>query len=126
VTRVGLFLAGSLLLWAVLAYPAYLLGGEQALVFSATALGLCLVPALVTMFGVERAFRKAPEQYLILVLGSTGLRMFVVLGAALVVNNLVEYFQKRSFFLWVLALYLLLLALETVLLLAGRTSPGKS
>jgi hypothetical protein len=123
--RLGLLLGGSFLGWALLAYPAYLLGGEVTLAYSAFALGLCLVPALVTMVGAEFAFRQSPEMYLLLVLGGTGLRLFVVLGVTLAVTSNQPYFQQGGFLSWVLVFYLLTLALETILLLAGRTKPGQ-
>ncbi len=123
--RLGLLLAGCLLVWALLAFPAYLLGGEVSLAYSAFAAGLCLLPALVTMVGAEWAFRQSPDTYLLLVLGGTGLRMFVVLGVALAVVLNLPYFQQGGFLTWVLVFYLITLALETVLLLVGRTKPGR-
>jgi uncharacterized membrane protein YeiH len=126
VKRIGFFLGISLVLGTAVAALAYLLGDEEALVFSATALGICLVPAVLTMAWAEWAFRRAPHQFLVTVLGGTGLRLFVVLGAALAVNISLAYFQKRSFFLWVLALYVVTLVLETAVLLAGRTDPAEA
>src|SRR5262249_19938472 len=96
VRRLGPFLGFRRGLGAAVGGLAYLLGGEESLVFSSTALGLCLVPALLTMGWAEWTFRRAPEQLLVTVLGGTGLRLFVVLAAALVVNHSLAYFQKRS------------------------------
>ncbi len=123
--RLGLLLGTLLLLWGAAAYPAYALGGERAVVFSAVALLLCLAPASLTMFWAEWTFRRAPQHYLMMVLGATGVRMFVVLGAALAVNRAEAYFRDRSFWVWVLVFYLVTLAVEVVLLLAGRTSPDR-
>ncbi|HYT90629.1 MAG TPA: hypothetical protein VEL76_18115 [Gemmataceae bacterium] len=119
--RLGLLLGTSLLLWGLLVYPAYALGGEQQVACSAVALLLCLVPAAVTMAWAEATFHRSPQQYLLIILGGTGVRLFAVLAAALVVSRMNEYFQDRSFWLWILAFYLITLTLEMVFLLAGRT-----
>jgi hypothetical protein len=125
IKRLGLLLAGSFLFWALLAFPAFFLGGEVALAYSAIAAGLCLAPALVTMVGADWAFHRSPDLYLTIILGGTGLRMFVVLGAALAVLHNLPYFQQGGFLPWVLVFYLITLALETVILLAGRTKAGQ-
>ncbi len=124
--RLGLLLGVSLLAWGAVAYPAWILGGERQVVFSAVALGLCLLPAALSMTWAEWALRKAPEQYLLTVLGGTGLRLFVVLGASLALGSMSSYFRGGGFLLWILAFYLFTLTLEVVFLLAGRTSPGNS
>jgi hypothetical protein len=118
-------LATCALGWGITAYPAYLLGSEQAVAFSAAALLLCLVPAALTMLWAERTFRRSPEQFLMVALGGTGLRMFVVLAGTLAVTNVLPYFQHRAFWLWVLAWYLATLTIEMVFLLAGRASPTR-
>jgi hypothetical protein len=114
-------LGGTLLCWGAVAYPAYLLGGESAVVFSAAAAGLCLVPALATLAWAEGVYRQSPEQYLLMVLGGTGVRLFAVLGGAVALNRALTYFQRPGFLPWVGLFYLLTLALEMTLMLAGRT-----
>jgi hypothetical protein len=126
VKRVGLFLAGSVLFWGVAAYPAYLLGGETGLLQSTVAAGLCLVAGLVTIFWSEWAFRRSPEQYLLMVLGGTGVRLFGVLGAALALQMNVPVFRATGFLLWLGVFYLASLALEILLMLAGRTQTGRA
>src|SRR5262249_37133617 len=73
--RAGWMLGASALAWGLLAYPAYALGGERQLACSAVAWGLCLVPALLTTLWAEWTFQRAPEQYLLSILGGTGLRL---------------------------------------------------
>ena len=124
IRRVGLMLGGALLLWGAMAWPAYALGGERQVVFSAVALAVCLIPATLSMLWAEWTFRKAPDQFLLTILGGTGLRLFVVLGASLALSGALGYFRGGGFLLWILAFYLATLTLEVVLLLAGRTSPG--
>ena len=53
IKRLGLLVGGSVLAWAGLVYPAFLLGGELGIAYSAFAAGLCLVAALVTMAAAE-------------------------------------------------------------------------
>jgi hypothetical protein len=122
--RLGFLLGASLGLWAMAAYPAYLLGGGPAVLCSAVALGLCLLPAALTLCWAEWTFRRAPDQYLLTILGGTGLRLFVVLGGALALQAAVRDLRGQGFLLWVLAYYLITLTFEVVCLLAGRTTVG--
>jgi len=124
--RLGWLIAGSLAFWAAVAYPARQLWGHQAFVYSLTAVGLCLVPAVATLAWSQRALRGPPEQQLLLVLGGTGFRMLFVLGAALALYGLVAYFRSEGFWLWVLLFYLVTLALEIGLMLASRPATGDS
>jgi hypothetical protein len=122
VRRLLLLLGGCAAFWLLVGLPARRLGGgNTALVFSGTALLLCLVPAAATLVWAERAMRRSPEQQLILVLGGTGLRMFFVLAAGWTLYQWVPYYQGQiSFFVWLLVCYLFTLALDMALLLAGR------
>jgi hypothetical protein len=125
IKRVALLLAGSLLFWGLAAYPAYLLGGDTGLLFSAVAAGLCLVPGLVTLVWAEWTYRRSPDQHLLMVLGGTGVRLFVVLGGALAIQSGLPRFRQTGFLLWVGVFYLFTLILEVVLMLAGRTGVGE-
>src|SRR5262249_42028894 len=110
----------SLLAWAVLAYPARLWWGDTALVYSAVAVALCLLPTAATMLWASWAFRQSPEQQLIMLLGGAGVRMSVVLGAGLILTSCVPFFGQQSFWLWLLVFYLVTLTLEMVLVVGGR------
>jgi hypothetical protein len=123
--RVTLLIVGSLLAWAALTYPARLWGGETALVYSTVAVALCLVPTAATMLWAGWAFRQSPEQQLAMLLGGTGVRMGVVLGAGLVLTSFVPLFGQPSFWLWLLAFYLITLTLEVVLVVRGRPASGE-
>jgi hypothetical protein len=118
--RLGFLIAGSLGFGVLAAYPAHTLWGETALVYSAVALALCLVPTGATLLWADRVADGTPEQQLALVLGGTGVRMIFVLGAGLVLYYSVPYFQQPGFWLAVLVYYLLTLTLEMVLLVTGR------
>jgi threonine/homoserine/homoserine lactone efflux protein len=106
-------------------------GGDSALVFLATALGLCLLPAVATLVYGERALRQSIDHQLILVLGGAGARMAFVLLAGWMLYQYVPYYQQQSgFLLWLAVAYLFTLALDMTLLLAGRpdreTEPSPS
>jgi hypothetical protein len=125
--RVALLILGSLVFWALVALPSRHLWGESAAVFSGVAVLLCLIPTALTMLWANWAFDRAPNQQLIMVLGGTGLRMFVVLCGALALSTLIPYFQEQqvAFLLWVLVSYLFTLALEMILVLKGRTQASE-
>jgi hypothetical protein len=119
-------IVGSLALWVLLALPARMLGGgDSALIFSGTAMLICLVPAVVTLLLASWGLHQHPDQQLAMILGGTGLRMFFVLGVALLISRVVPYYQEQiSFWIWLLIIYLATLALEMGLLLSMR--PAKA
>jgi len=121
--RVGLLVVGSMVFWVLVALPSRHLWGDSAAVYSGVALFLCLVPTAATMLWANWAFDRAADQQIVMVLGGTGLRMFVVLSGGLALYMLIPYFQEhQGFWLWVLVAYLFTLALEMILVLKGRTA----
>ena len=120
--RVLLLIAGSLALWLLVALPARMLGGaDAAIIFSGTALLICLVPAVGTLLWVMWGLQWHPEQQPTMILGSTGLRLFFVLAVALLISQVVPYYQEQTgFWIWLLVFYLITLALEMGLLLSAR------
>jgi hypothetical protein len=120
--RVGILVACTFLLWAAAAYPAWLLGGEQTLVYSAVAVALCLTPTALTLLWAEWSSLQSPEQQLTMVLGGTGVRMGFVLGVGLLLYTQLPYFQQQSFWLCLLIFYLFTLALEMVLVVRSRVA----
>lgn len=118
--RLLLLSATTALVLVVVGYPALRLGGAQALAYAAVAAALCLVPSAGSLLWSSWALDAAPEQQLIAVLGGTGLRMAVVLAGGLGLYAWFGYFRDTSFWVWLLAFYLVTLATEMTLLLAGR------
>jgi hypothetical protein len=102
------------------------LGGETGLVYSAVAMGLCLLPSVVTMVAADWSFRQAPDLQLAIILGGTGVRMGFVLGVGLLLYYLVPFFAQPSFWIWLLIYYLLTLALEVVLVVRERSAAQKA
>jgi hypothetical protein len=119
----GLLIGGSLAFWAVVAYPAYLVWGEPAVVFSAVAALLCLVPTTVTLIWCHKALRGgSPEQQLLAVMGGMAVRLVVVIGAGLALYFAAPYFHRRSFWLWVIVFYLVTLSVEIGLIVARQST----
>lgn len=116
------FVTLTLLAWAAAAIPLRWLGSDWRPGFA--ALVLCLVPATLTFLWGRWAFRQSPEQQMLMVLGGAGLRMVVVLGAGLVLYYAVPALRSDAFWLWLAGCYLLTLATEVGMLLAGKNQDG--
>jgi hypothetical protein len=113
-----MLVAGSLLLWLALVYPARQLGGDEAVFLSTVALALCLVPAVATMAWALRA-GSTPESQLLMILGGTGVRMGIVLGGGLLLTRLFPDDFPSAFWVWLVVFYLFTLGLEMTLLVRG-------
>jgi len=139
-----LLVAGTLVFGLAVSFPAYRLGGEVGLVTAALAGLLCLLPTTVTLLWAGWAQEQSPERQLVMVLGGTGVRMVVVLGAGLLMSPhypavVIAVLREVLGFLgnlnwtpaheptitawwgWILAFYLVTLALEVGILVAART-----
>ncbi len=103
-------------------------GGDTALAYAGTAMLLCFVPAALTLTWALWGLTQDSQQQLLIVIGSGGVRMFVVLVTGLLLTQYVPYFQERStvFLLWVAVAYLFTLTLEIALLVVGRSKVADS
>ncbi len=124
--RLGKFLGGALVFWGVASGAACLLYPEQrpaVLVCSTIALGVCLIPTLITLVWSMWGLKQSPEQQLVAVLGGTGVRMFFVLGAGLVLSLSLPVLREQQGPFWILVgiYYLATLALEMALLLRAQS-----
>lgn len=127
--RVGLLVGGTLLFWLVAWGVGALLNlgpADVLLPQTATAMALCLVPAVGTLVLADRAARTQPETVGIAFLAGTIVRMGVVTVAAVLLSQQTELFRGRDWLAWVVVFYLFVLALETALVVAGRASSGKT
>lgn len=122
IRRLLVLVGGCAAFCLLVGLPArHLGGGDSALVFLATGLALCLLPAIVTLLWGERALRQSADQQLVLVLGGTGVRMAFVLLAGWTLYQYVPYYQQQAgFLIWLAVGYLFTLALDMTLLLAAR------
>ena len=132
VRRILFLVGGSLLFWLLASLPFRFLAedraaGDAAVIYAGTAVLLCLVPTTLTLLWSSYALKQAPEQQLAAVLGGTGIRMFGVLLAGFALFQWVSYFREYpGFWVWLLVSYLVTLALEMTILLAGRPGPMAS
>jgi hypothetical protein len=117
--QLATLLGGIFCLWGLLAIPASLLGGANALWLSGVAALLCLVPATATLVWAAATPARRPGDLLVLVVGGMGLRMTFVLGAGLVLYMLVPALHQTALWVWVLVFYLATLGLEAMLLARG-------
>jgi hypothetical protein len=124
--RLAVLISGCIGLWMLVAFPAYYLGGEPGLLFSATAAVLCLVPAAATQLWADKVAGKSPELQLAVVLGGTGIRMVCVIGFGMVLFFGVPVFAAAGFWLWVVGFYLATLTLETILVAGSLTAVDKA
>ena len=116
IARVMLLIAAGLAFLLLAGLPARFLYGDEALIACGTAVLLCLVPAVLTLFWIGSAVRQDPHQASLKLLAASGLRMFGVLSVAVLLYFQTPWFQGRdSFLFWVLAAYLYLLAVEVLL-----------
>jgi hypothetical protein len=125
-TRFLILIGVTAALWVVVAFPARWLWGDGALSYSAVAMVICLVPASATLFCSAWAHDKSADKQLTMLLGGTGLRLFMVLAAGFGLYQFVPYFSKYQspgFLVWLGLFYVFTLMLETALSLAGRSSP---
>jgi len=116
--RLAILVGGALLLWLAVLFPAYQLGGDEAIFLSAVALALCLIPAVATMAWALRA-DTSPESQLLMILGGTGVRMGIVLGGGLLLTRLLPEHFPGAFWIWLVVFYLFILGLEMTLLVRG-------
>jgi hypothetical protein len=127
VSRRVLVLIGAVAaFWLLVALPArHFGGGDDAVVQSALAALLCLVPATAVMIWADWAFGQSAEQQLYVVLGGGGVRLFFVLGVAFLLSEIAGLYRGQiGFWIWLGVFYLFTLALEIVLLL--KMQPRKS
>jgi hypothetical protein len=120
-SRLGILIAGTLAVWAVLYLPVRFLGGQEAAIYSLVAALLCLIPSSLTLAWASHAEGMDGNRQVVLALGGTGMRMGFVLGVGLGLYLSCAYFQQSSFWVWLLVFYLFTLSLEMVLLRRGQS-----
>ena len=113
--QVGILVGATIVSWSVLLGPGWLLQGEPALLQSAAAMGICLVPAVATL--AWTVMPGASSDMVVAVLGGTGIRLFAVLGGAFLLRHLWPDVFPDAFWIWVGVFYLITLALEVALVL---------
>jgi hypothetical protein len=124
--RLLLLLGGCSVLWLLLSYPAFLLGGQEGVMFSAVAAVLCMVPTAATLVWCDLVLGGSPEQQLMAVFGGTGIRIIFVLGSAMILYQALEMFHATAFWLWIVVFYLATLTWEMTLVVRRQTAMDKA
>jgi hypothetical protein len=119
-------MGGSAVLWVLLSYPAYLLGGVEGLRFSAVAAVLCMVPTAGTLLWCDLVLGGSPEQQLMAVFGGTAIRIIFVVGIAMILYQEREEFHSTAFWLWIIVFYLATLTLEMILVVRRQAALDKA
>src|SRR5262245_45444021 len=114
--KVGWLAGATILFWALLVYPGWLLFGNSIWVARLTALGLCLIPALASLAWTLKTSGGAPEMQLVAILGGSGIRMAIALGGGLLLHETLPEMFANGFWLWMVLFYMFILAIETVLI----------
>lgn len=124
--RSGVLTVCSAALWAVLAGPAYWLSGKlglEGLTYSAL---MCWLPGCLLFFAIP-FFEFAKNKAYAFLVGS-GLRMFVVLVATVVLQEFRADLGLKEFLSWLVAFYSVTLLVETLLIVKSpeANTIGKS
>ena len=122
---IAVLVAIPTLLWLALLGPALILWGESALVQSAVALCLCLVPAVATLVVVQR-IGSTSENRMLAGLGSSGIRMALVLGIGFLLFRTAPETFPVTFLYWLTLFYLVALAIEVSLLVRPTSTQAKN
>jgi hypothetical protein len=123
IRRLLVLIGGSLAFWVLVAIPARAAWGDSALAYTATAFGLCLVPAVATLAWAIWVSNQPADKQLTMVLGGTGMRLLAVGAGAIGLVQFVPYFRQYDtpgFLAYLALFYLFTLALETILTVAAR------
>jgi hypothetical protein len=88
------------------------------------ALAICLPLAIVSLRATIWSLERGPNWQMGVVLGGSAVRMLVALGIAIVLAQEVPALKNAGLLSWVLAAYLLTLALE-VGILVGKIQAGQ-
>ncbi len=122
-SRCGWLGVATLVLWVLLLGPAWLVGGREALIGVSAAAVLCSLPGFI-IFWLAAAYGTAGSQVPLIVLGSMLLRMLFVFLGMVIVQSADPRLGLREFVIWLLAFYVVLLGVETMLVLPRHTNAG--
>jgi len=118
--RIGIFSAGVVLAWFLIAWPAHLLAGNWGLVGSSVSAILCVVPGWITL--IVSGHRNGPTAAVFVALRGMVLRLVFVLGVGMGLYLGIDGFTPRSLLVWLVVFYCITLALETALVIGPKSS----
>ena len=112
--RCGVFTTCAAALWVILAGPAYWLAGGLGLEGLSYSALLCWVPGCLLFFAIP--FFEFANNKAFAFLAGSGLRMFVVLVATLVLKEVRADLGLKEFLSWLVVFYSVTLLAETLLI----------
>jgi hypothetical protein len=127
IRRALLLVAITVGLVAAVALPLGLWRGPYQWLCAAVALGLTVLPGVLTLVAAERLGRGTPAARVLAVVGGTLVRVVLGFGGGVVVFLAAGPTFRAdpiSFWLWVLSAYLVALMTETSLLAGRRAADG--
>lgn len=104
----------TVVIWLVLVGPAYYFSGSLGVEGLTLSAFLCLIPGWLVFWIVSR-YGDA-SNFVMASFAGTMVRMFFVLGGVMIVKALGRYPRDTDFLVWVVLVFLALLAVETLLL----------
>ncbi len=118
--RIGIFSAGVVLAWLLMAWLAHQFAGNWGLAGCSVSAILCVVPGWITLF--VSGYLNGPAAAVFVALGGMVLRLVFVLGVGMGLYLGVDGFTPRSLLVWLVVFYCITLALETALVLCPKSS----
>jgi hypothetical protein len=115
-SRCGRLAVATGALWVLLLGPAWLVAGREGLIGLSAAAILCAIPGFV-VFWLASVYGPAGAQVPLVILGGTLLRMVFVFLGMVIVQSADPRLGLREFVIWLLAFYVVLLGVETLLVL---------
>lgn len=116
--QAGILTSVGVLLWLLLAGPAWLAAGRDGLAGLSVSAALCLLSGIPVLL-VVGWFSDA--QSMLPILGSM-VRLVIVFCGCLVVVEVVPTWGFREFFIWLILYYFVLLVVETAFILQSLKS----
>ena len=110
---VAILTIALLLGWAICFWPARMLNGQAGVFWMSIAAICCLVPGWIVVFLSGLTILSNPLTTMLL---QTMVRMFTVGGVAIVVKKMNSKIGFADFYGWLVAFYLLALAVEVWML----------
>ncbi|MGF1580094.1 MAG: hypothetical protein ACFCD0_12095 [Gemmataceae bacterium] len=128
IRRFGLLVVSLVALWGAglaIASVAWVRQFQTHLVLISVASGLCALPAFTTILWLSWSVNRTPAHQFQAVFGSMAVRIFFILGTAILLAFLHPYFQLhiRPFLLWISFYYLGTLFLEIGVLIGTNLIP---
>jgi hypothetical protein len=119
-----LLTAVQLGLCALLAYPAYRLGGRDALQNMLLGAGLSWATVVASYIGLVTVFRKAKSIQMVVVVGGFLVRFAVLFGLLTLVSKTLPV-NLNHLVLWLVSFYMVLVVVEAWRLSADMRAPRR-